>query len=274
MAIGHFNIAEFTALKAIFEAAKELGKPVIIGTSEGEAGFLGRKQAVALIKSLREEYQFPIFLNSDHTHNFGEVKKAVAAGYDAILFDGGKLPFQENIRQTRKVVKYVKSKNPKILIEGELGYIGSSSKILKKIPEGAAIKAGDLTTPEEAKKFVKATGVDLLAPAVGNIHGMFAKASNPSLNIRRIQEIKKAVKIPLVLHGGSGLKDTDFKKAIKAGINIVHISTELRFAWRKGLDKGLKGNPNEIAPYKIFPEAVKAVKTKVYNRMKLFNNLA
>ena len=96
VAIGHFNVAEISVLKAVFEAAKDLGTPVIIGTSEGEAGFLGRKQAVALIKSLREEYCFPIFLNSDHTKSFEEVKKAVAAGYDAILFDGGTLPLAEN----------------------------------------------------------------------------------------------------------------------------------------------------------------------------------
>src|SRR3989338_1577133 len=103
-AVGHFNVAETSQLKAVFESAKELGVPVIIGTSEGEAGFFGRKQAVAAVKSLREEYKFPIFLNSDHTKSFEEVKKAVAAGYDAILFDGGKLPLAENIKQTKKVV--------------------------------------------------------------------------------------------------------------------------------------------------------------------------
>src|SRR3989344_8784744 len=101
VAIGHFNVAEISVLKAIFESAKNLGVPVIIGTSESEAGFLGRKQAAALVESLRGEYKFPIFLNSDHTHSFEEVKKGVAAGYDAILFDGGKLPLAENIKQTK-----------------------------------------------------------------------------------------------------------------------------------------------------------------------------
>ena len=128
VAVGHFNVAEFSMLKAIIGAASELCMPVIIGTSEGEAGFLGRKQAVALIKSFREELKLPIFLNSDHTHNFEEVKKAVAAGYDAILFDGGTLPLEENIRQTKKVVQYVKSKNKNILVEGGKGYIGNGSR--------------------------------------------------------------------------------------------------------------------------------------------------
>lgn len=274
VAIGHFNIAETSMLKAIFGAAKDLGVPVIIGTSEGEAGFMGRKQAAALVKSFREEYKFPIFLNSDHTHNFDEVKKAVAAGYDAILFDGGTLPLEENIRQTKKVVKYVKSKNKNILVEGELGNIGSGSAIRKELPKGAAIRLEDLTKPEEALTFVKATGVDMLAPAVGNLHGMFADAPEPALNIERIKAITQAVKIPLVLHGGSGNTDADFLAAINAGVNIVHISTELRVAWRRGLDRALQGNKDEIAPYKLLAGPVAEVKEVVYNRLKLFNQLS
>ena len=273
VAVGHFNIAEFSMLKAIFGAAKKLGVPVIIGTSEGEAGFLGRKQAAALVRSFREEYQFPIFLNSDHTRNFEEVKRAVAAGYDAILFDGGTLPLEENIRQTKKVVQYVKSKNPKILVEGELGNIGSGSTIRKELPKGAAIKPEDLTKPADAVRFVKATGVDMLAPAVGNIHGMFAHAPEPALDIERIKAIKKAVQIPLVLHGGSGNTDSDFLKAIAAGVSIIHISTELRAAWRRGLEKALKEKSEEIAPYKLLAEPVVEVKKVVYNRLKLFNRL-
>src|SRR3989344_1705250 len=277
VAVWHFNIAEFSMLKAIFGAAKKLGVPVIIGTSEGEAGFLGRKQAAALVRSFREEYQFPIFLNSDHTRNFEEVKRAVAAGYDAILFDGGTLPLEENIRQTKQVGQYVKSKNKNILVEGELGNIGSGSTIRKELPKGAAIKSEDLTKPADAVRFVKATGVDMLAPAVGNIHGMFAHAPEPALDIERIKEIKKAIRqaqgksVPLVLHGGSGNTDSDFLKAIDAGVSIIHISTELRAAWRKGLEAGLRARSEEIASYKIFPEAIEGVKKGVVRRLKLFN---
>ncbi len=273
VAIGHFNIAETSMLKAIFGAAKDLGVPVIIGTSEGEAGFLGRKQAAALVKSLREEYKFPIFLNSDHTHNFDEVKKAVAAGYDAILFDGGTLPLEENIRQTNKVVKYVKSKNKHILVEGELGNIGSGSMIRKELPKGAAIKMEDLTKPEEALAFVKATKVDMLAPAVGNLHGMFADAPEPALQIGRIAEIKRTVKIPLVLHGGSGNTDADFTAAINAGVNIVHISTELRVAWQRGLKESLSDNSSEIAPYKILKKPIDSVQEAAKKRLILFNKI-
>jgi len=273
VAVGHFNVAETSVLKAVFEAAKELGVPVIVGTSEGEAGFLGRQQAAALVKSFREEYKFPIFLNSDHTKSFEEVKKAVAAGYDAILFDGGTLPLEENIKQTKRVVRYVKSKNPKILVEGELGNIGSGSMIRKELPKDAAIRPEDLTKPEDAARFVKETGVDMLAPAVGNIHGMFANAPEPALDIARIRAIRKAAGVPLVLHGGSGNTDEDFLAAIDAGVSIIHISTELRVAWRMGLEKALKEKPEEIAPYKVLSTAVEAVKEIVDSKLKLFNKI-
>ncbi len=279
VAIGHFNISDLAGLKAITEAVKELRVPVIIGTSEGEAGFLGRQEIAAYIKALREEQKLQIFLNSDHTHSLEEVKKAVAAGYDAILFDGGTLPLEENIRQTKKVVQYVKSKNKNIIVEGELGNIGSGSTIRKELPKGAAINLSDLTKPEEAARFVKETGVDMLAPAVGNIHGMFANAPEPALNIRRIKEIKDALwqvqgkPVPLVLHGGSGNTDADFLAAIDAGVNIIHISTELRLAWRKGMDSALAQNPDEIAPYKLFPPAIDDMTRIAKQRLQLFNKL-
>lgn len=273
VAIGHFNISDFAGLKAIVESAQELRVPVFIGTSEGEAKFLDRKAIASYIRTLREELKLPIFLNSDHTHSFDEVKKAVAAGYDAILFDGGTLPLTENIRQTKKVVAYVRSKNKDILVEGELGNIGSGSSIRKELPKGVAINPEDLTKPEEALRFVKATGVDMLAPAVGNVHGMFADAPEPALNIRRIKEIKDAVKIPLVLHGGSGNTDSDFLEAIDAGIDMIHISTELRLAWRKGIDRSLLAYPEEIAPYKIFSPVIDSVKEVAKRRLQLFNKL-
>ena len=270
-AVGHFNISDLASLKAIAEAARELNAPVIIGVSEGERDFMDVHGAAALVKDLRENHGQPIFINADHTHSFEKAKEAVDAGYDAVLFDGSRLPMEENISQTIKVFEYAKSKNPDILIEGELGYIGSSSKILKEIPEGAAVKPEDLTKPEEAAEFARRTGINLLAPAVGNIHGMLADIPNPRLNIDRVKEIGEAVGIPLVLHGGSGIVDSDFLAAIDAGIAVIHISTELRVAWRKGIEVGLRENPEEITPYKILPAAVDEIKRVVYNRLKLFN---
>lgn len=280
-AIGHFNISDLTALKAIFESAKELNVPVIIGTSQGEADFLDRQEAAALVKALREKNDFPIFLNADHAHSLKEVKEAVEAGYDAVLFDAGKLSLDENIKQTKITVELIRAMNPNVLIEGELGFIGSSSRVMEKLPEDIS----EMTKPEDAARFVKETGVDLIAPAVGNIHGIIRGTTrtktrtnaeiilNPRLDIKRIKDIRKAVKVPLVLHGGSGIKDKDFIAAINAGISIIHISTELRVAWRKGIEEGLKENPGEIAPYKVLPEAVAEIKEVVKRRLRLFNKL-
>ncbi len=271
IAVGHFNVSELATLKAVFESARALGTPVIIGVSEGERDFIGAPQAVALVKSLREEYGFPVFINADHTHSLQRVKEAVAAGFDAILFDGGKLSLAQNIAQTKEAVAQVKQKSPHTLVEGELGYIGNGSEILKEIPRGAAVTERDITSVEDARRFVRETGVDMLAPAVGNIHGMLAGASNPHLFIERIREIKEAVKIPLVLHGGSGTPEGDFTKAIQAGMSIIHISTELRAAWRAGMEKGLAQNKDEVAPYKLMGQALDEVQRVVYHRLRLFN---
>jgi fructose-bisphosphate aldolase class II len=277
IAIGHFNISDLVALKAIFEAAKNLQLPVIIGVSEGEREFIGTKQIAALVKSLREEFNYPIFLNADHTRSLEKIKEAVEAGFDAVIFDGANLPFEENIKKTKEVVEYVKrvsaSRRTDILVEGELGYIGTSSTILKEIPEGAAIKKEDLTKPEDAARFVKETGIDLFAPAVGNIHGMFKDAPNPDLDIERIKKIREAAGVPLVLHGGSGIKDSDFLAAIDAGISTIHINTEIRLAWRTGMEKTLKEKPDEIIPYKLIPSAVEEIKKAVKNRLKLFSKI-
>lgn len=272
-AIGHFNISECAALKGIFQSAQELNAPVIIGVSEGERDFIGVKRIALLVKSMREEFNYPIFLNADHTHSLEKIKEAVEAGFDAVLFDGGKLPFEENIKKTKEVVEYVKSINPEILVEGELGYLGGSSVILKEIPKDAAIKPEDLTNPEQAARFVKETGVDLLAPAVGNIHGMFKNAPNPHIDINRIAELKKLAGVPLVLHGGSGIIDEEFTKAIDTGISIIHINTEIRLAWRQGMEKALKENPEEVVPYKLLPTAIKEIKNAVDKRMRLFNKI-
>lgn len=271
IAIGHFNISDSVALEAIFESAQELNLPVIIGASEGERKFLGVAQVVAMVRGLREKYDYPIFLNADHTHSFDSAVLAAQAGFDAVLLDGGKLAWVENLATTKKTVEAIRKINPEILVEGEIGYIGSSSEILEKVPEGAAIRSEDLTSPEQAREFVLQTGVDLLAPAVGNLHGMFKNAPNPRLDIERISAIAGVTSAPLVLHGGSGIIDEDFKSAIRAGIRIIHINTEIRLAWRKGIETGLAEDKDEVVPYKIEEVALSNVKEVVSSRLRLFS---
>ena len=271
VAVGHFNVSELAAFRAVTKAARDLGVPVIIGTSEGERDFIDIHDAVAMVRDLREKHGQPVFLNADHTHSIEKVKEAVEAGYDAILFDGAALPFEENIQKTREVVTYVKKMAPQILVEAEIGNIGSGSTIRKELPHGAAINPEDLTTPEEAVRFVKETEIDLLAPAVGNIHGMFANAPEPALDTQRIKLIREAAGVPLVLHGASGNTDEELKTAITAGISIIHISTEIRVAWRKGVEKSLEEKPDEVTPYKLLSGAENKIYEIVLAKLKLFS---
>jgi fructose-bisphosphate aldolase, class II len=272
VAVGHFNFSDLAAFNAIVAAARDKKLPVIVGVSEGEREFTGVRQAAALVNAIRDEYDYPIFLNADHTHSIAKAEAAAKAGFDEIIFDGSAMPLDENIAQTKKAIEAIKSINPAILVEGEIGWIGASSVVLDKIPEGVGV----LTTPDEAKDFVEATKVDVLAPAVGNMHGMLASMvhgeAHKQLDIERIMKIKAAARIFMTLHGGSGTNDNDFKRAIKAGMTIVHVNTELRLAWRRGIEAALAAQPNEVAPYKILPAAVEAVKKMVSSRLELFNS--
>lgn len=272
VALGHFNISEIAALRAIVRAAGELKVPVLIGTSEGEAEFVDMDIARAMVSDEVKDTGQAIFLNADHFKKMEKVEEAANAGYDSIIFDGAKLPIEENIQKTKEATDLIKSINPDTLVEGELGYIGESSKLLDGVPEGASINDDALPTPDDAKRFVTETGVDLLAPAVGNLHGMFKNAANPRLNIGLIKEIKDAAGVPLVLHGGSGVSDEDFVSAIQAGMRIVHINTEIRIAWRRGMEKALE-DKDQITPYKLLPESEEEIYKVVLKRLKLFSGL-
>jgi fructose-bisphosphate aldolase, class II len=197
--------------------------------------------------------------------------EAARSGFDAIVFDLSALPFEQNVRQTKEAVEILKTINSAILVEGEIGDIGTGSEIHEEPPD---LSTG-LTSPAEAKEFVESTGVDILAPAVGNMHGMLKSMvqgqTRKRLDIQRIAEIKNAAQVPLTLHGGSGTDDEDLRKAMAAGINIIHINTELRVAWRRGLEEALAKKPDEVVPYKILPFAVEAVKKVARSRLKLFN---
>src|SRR5262249_9633741 len=202
-ALGHFNVSDQVLLKAVIAAAAETNLPVLVGASEGEREFFGARQLAALVKSLRDETGLPVFLNADHTHSLKKAMEAANAGFDSVGIDFSALPFEQNVSSTKETVQAIKDINPAILAEGEIGDIGTGSEI-KETAQGNL----KLTTPEEAQQFVEATGVDILAPAVGNMHGMLHSMvegkAKKHLDIERISQIKKASGVFLTLHGGSG----------------------------------------------------------------------
>ncbi len=273
-AIGSFNFSTAEILKAIVAAARGLNAPIIVSTSEGEGKFFGFREAAALTEAWRHGSKLLIILNLDHGKNLETIKKAIAAGYNAIHFDGSNLPYEENIRQTKAVVEYIRSVEKtferEIIVEGELGYLRGSSSVHQ---EALEIKPEDLTSPEQAKEFVAKTGVDSLAVVIGNAHGVFTN-SEEKLNLERLEQIKERVgsEVFLVLHGGSGISAEDIKKAIELGIVKININTELRVAYKEGLAEELREQPQETTPYKILEPSFEAVKKVVAEKIKLFGS--
>lgn len=271
-AIAHFNISNLDQARAIVEVAEELNQPVIIGASEGEREYMGVDMVRTIVDELNQEYSIPVFLNADHTYTLEKVEEVVEAGYDSVIVDGAKLPYEENVTLVKSCVDFVRNyeaKNGKrVLVEAELGYIGQSSSLNSALPEG--VTEANLTTPEQAKDFVLRTGIDMFAPAIGNVHGMLIDATEPALHIDRLKEITAAVDVPLVLHGASGNTDEDLKGSIDNGVAIIHINTEIRKAFRDGEMHYLEEHPNEVAPYKFGHEGQEEMKKVVRAKMMLY----
>ncbi len=266
-AIGHFNFSNLEILRAIVRACQNLESPVFVGTSEGEAKFVGYKQAVALVRAWREETGLPIFLNADHHKTYDAAKMAIDAGYDSVQIDEMSLSLKENIEASCRIVKYAESVNPDISVEGGLGYIRGSSEVHK---EKIEVKPEDMTTPKEAKRFVEETGVDRLAIVFGNVHGV-SLAGNPRLDIERLQAVHSAISdVPLTLHGGSGINDEDIKATLPHGMSNIHVNTEIRVAYTNALRARLSQDPDETTPYKYIDSALEAVQKKVEEKLRLF----
>ncbi|MFZ2593551.1 MAG: class II fructose-bisphosphate aldolase [Minisyncoccia bacterium] len=268
IAIAHFNVSDSTQLHGVVEVADELKLPVIIGVSEGEAKFIGRRFLAAMVKEYQRQGK-PVYLNADHTHDLVGIQESIDAGFDAVIIDGAKLPLEENIKITREAVALARNSGRDILVEAELGFIGEGSKMIDVAPTGL-----EKTNPEVAARFVRETGIDLFAPAVGNIHGVLAGGINPHIDIPLLQSIISACGVSLVLHGGSGIPDDDFTQAVQSGIDIIHINTEIRMAYRKGIEAALLADPKEVTPAKYLGKGKEELKAVVKARMKLFARMS
>jgi ketose-bisphosphate aldolase len=254
-AILHYNVASLEQIKAGILAVKETKIPLIFGVSEGERNYLNPKLVKKIIDFYKEEenLQDLIFLNADHSKGLESAKRAIDLNYDFVLIDLSEIELEENIKQTKELINYRANKN--ILIEGEVGKIEGKSEIQKEVE----VKKENLTKVEDALRFVEETKVDLLAVSIGNVHGIVEK--EPELDFERGREIAKAVKIPLVLHGASGLSIEKIKKCIFIGFKIIHINTEFRKIWKEKLEEELK--KETVVPYKIYEPVIEEIKKKI-----------
>jgi fructose-bisphosphate aldolase class II len=281
-AVGHFNFPNFEVAEAIVEAAKELNLPVILGLSEGERDYVGLHEAVSWVKAVNDDIEkenltgkanldkVKVFLNADHTYTFERVKEAVEAGFDMVIYDDAQGDIEKNVQVAKEcrdfITEYNLANKKDVLFEAELGYIGKGSEVRSDLPDGI-----QKTNPEDAKRFVKKSEPDLLAPAIGNVHGMLKDIPEPNLDEKLCQEIFNAVKIPLVLHGASGNSKEDIQSCIKAGVSVVHVSTEIRVAFKHALVDAVKGE--DLAAYKYLKPVREEVKKLIEEKLRIFNFL-
>ena len=263
-AVGQFNFSTACQLAGIAEASRQTQTPVICGTSENEASFVGIETAVFLRDKFKKEMGVNLFLNLDHGKSFETIKKAVDAGYDMVHFDGSEMTVEESTQIAQKVVRYAQEKG--VVVEGEISKIGGSSAVSEQ-----AIEEEPLTSLDKIVKFIADTKVDCVALDVGNVHGIYS--TMPQLHLERINELLEKVSCFVVLHGGSGIEDVKIKDAVNRGVVKININTELRISWRDAIRNEMKNKPQESTPYKILPTGSSAVCQKVMEKINLFNNL-
>lgn len=263
-AVGAFNVSTIEAIKGILDAARELGAPVVIETSEKEMKYMGARLVADVVRDLAESLDIPVGIHLDHGQSLESVQEAIDAGYTSVHIDASALAYDENLELSKKVVQYAHERG--ITVEGELGHVGGASEVHD---ESARMEKSTYTDPERAARYVKETGVDILASSIGNIHGIYE--NEPELDFERLAKIGE-IGVPLSLHGGSGIPEKQIKKAISLGVAKVNVNTELRMAYTNTLHAELDEHPDEIVPYKYLPEEIEAVKNVVLDKIKMFGS--
>jgi fructose-bisphosphate aldolase class II len=263
-AVGAFNINNMEILQAIVEAAEELNSPVFIQASQGGIRYAGLEYIAGMGKIAAAKAKVPVALNIDHGTDFNQVVRCIRHGFSAVMIDGSKLPFEENIAITRKIVEVAHPND--VSVEAELGKISGVEDDVA-VAEHEAL----FTDPDEAYEFAERTNCDALAVAVGTAHGVYR--GEPKIDFERLQAISSKVNTPLVLHGASGLADDVIQKAIGYGIVKINIDTDLRIAFSEAVRKVVKEHPDEIDPRNIMGPAKEAVKKVVKAKMHLFGSV-
>lgn len=252
-AVGLFNTTDTDMLQAAIEAAEETRSPIIIGTAEVLLPYGELKLIAPSIIEKAANATVPVVVHYDHGLTFDRCLEALKLGFSSVMFDGSAKPYEQNIEETKEIVKIAHALGA--TVEGEIGRVGEAAKEDNLLTEM-------YTTPREAEEYLKATGVDALAVAIGSAHGVYKK--KPMLNIERLKEIRQAVAVPLVLHGGSGLSDDDFKNTIKEGIAKVNIFTDLCLAGERAMKDGTGKDLGYLEIRNLKEEYIKeAIKTKI-----------
>ncbi|TDO94128.1 fructose-bisphosphate aldolase class II [Halanaerobium saccharolyticum] len=261
-AVPAFNISDYAMLNGIFEAVEEKQAPVIIAIHPDELSHT-KPEIIKAITEKAYKTEVPVCIHLDHGSSLAQIMLAIKSGFTSVMIDGSSLPLEENIALCQEIVKVAHSVD--ISVEGELGTIGSTD---------AEAEAGEneiiYTDPDVAKRFVKETGVDTLAVAIGTSHGIYPEGMEPELQLDLLKEIKTKVDIPLVLHGGSSNPDQEIGRSVELGINKINISSDIKAAYYNKMREVLKdGSLRE--PNTIQPPCIKAMKEVAFHKIELFN---
>ena len=261
-AIGAFNIFNYLSAKAAVEAAEECGVPVILQTSVGTVKYFGTKHLYSMLEYLRDHAEVPVYLHLDHCTSAQFAKECVDAGWDSVMIDASKYSYEDNIRMTREVSDYAHLHH--IYAEGELGTI-------EGVEEEVCAGESKLASYEECLDFVKNTGIDLFAPAIGTAHGTYH--GQPDIKFQLVEQLGEKLTQPIVCHGGTGLSKDTFEKLITLGIAKVNVSTALKHAYIDGMKKYAVEHPEEYAPLKAEESIYNEVKAVVKEHIKIFAHI-
>jgi fructose-bisphosphate aldolase class II len=271
-ALGAFNIDNMETLTAIARAAKEANAPVMIEVSQGEVDALGLDNVRDLVDNCIAEYGVEMYINLDHSPSVEAAKKGIDAGFEFIHIDVSQADHDatddEIIAATKEVVAYAKQTTG-ALIESEPHYFGGSSNVHAEEIDYDEIKK-TFSTPEGAKAFVEATGIDTFAAAVGNLHGKYPVPKQ--LDLELLQKIRDAIPCNISLHGGSDTPGHFFEEAVKIGVTKINVNSDMRFAFRTALEQQLKENPEEYAVVKLMDKVIEAVQAVVKEKISYYNS--
>lgn len=261
-----FNTINLETTIGIIAAAEEMNTPIIIETSEGAVKYAGLETIFEIMASLAIKAKVPIALHMDHGKDMEQLKRGIELGYSSVMIDHSGLSMEQNIKNTKTMVEFARKEGA--WVQGEIGRIGGNEDWVD-VKDNEAF----LTTPEDAKSFYEATGVDTLAGSFGTIHGIIKMNGTveAKVDVPRIAAVAQALPgVPLVLHGGSGVPDEVIQESIAAGIAIINTDTELRLAFTKGLRETLAANIEEVDPRKYLTPAIEALKQAAITKLKTF----
>ncbi|MCX5779565.1 MAG: class II fructose-1,6-bisphosphate aldolase [Firmicutes bacterium] len=262
-AVGAFNANNMEIIQAIIAAAEKEHAPVIMQASQGAIKYAGLEFITGMVKIAAEASKVPVALHLDHGTDFDQVIKCIRSGFSSVMYDGSKLPLEENIAITKKVLEITRAIG--VSVEAELGKIGGTEDEVF-VSEREAM----YTDPEQARYFVEQTGIQSLAIAIGTAHGQYK--GDPQLDFARLQKIKSLIKIPIVLHGSSGVSDESVRKAISLGVCKVNIDTNIREAFVWEMRRRLEADQDEIDPRNILGPARDAAIAIIREKIRVFGS--